>query len=434
MDKIADFFRSLLKEVFRSLRRNFGLALLALALAFTLYIFVTDSENSVRAGVLPLNIPIEAVNVPTDVAVAGFHPKEVRVRVEVEEDVWDSLAVEDFEATADVINLPEGRHELSVEVVPLRSPGNLRVTQVIPEPVAVVLTPLFSKSVPVIIDTVGGPQLGYGLGKPDPEASEVIVSGPGELVSLVASVSATVEIDGAASDIDRAFRLLARDGRDQRVEGVVVEPSVMNVRIPIQVVLRELLIEPTIEGAPAVGFNVTGFSVSPTVISVIPDGDTLAGIRAVATHPVNIQDAQRNVVRTVTLDLPAGLTLDRIGQRQAEVTVRIEPALGQLPFVVQLQQRGLGANLAVEGLPPTVEVLLSGELPSLRMVQPGQIDAFVLLDDLEAGTHTLDVVVTSPTGVAGTSVTPSELTVIVVEVADPEIAESNGLAPVEQEQ
>ena len=43
-------------------------------------------------------------------------------------------------------------------------------------------------------------------------------------------------------------------------------------------------------------------------------------------------------------------------------------------------------------------------------------------------------VVTSPTGVAGTSVTPSELTVIVVEVADPEIAESNGLAPVEQEQ
>ena len=97
------------------------------------------------------------------------------------------------------------------------------------------------------------------------------------------------------------------------------------------------------------------------------------------------------MVRTVTLDLPAGLTLDRIGQRQAEVTVRIEPALGQLPFVVQLQQRGLGANLAVEGLPPTVEVLLSGELPSLRMVQPGQIDAFVLLDDLEAGTHTLDV-------------------------------------------
>ena len=110
-------------------------------------------------------------------SMSSINPATVQVRVEVEEDTWDSLAMEDFEATIDVLNLPEGLHQLSVDVTPLRSPGNLRITQIVPDPIEIGLTPLFSKSVPVIVDIVGNPSNGYQLGEPQLESEDVIVSG-----------------------------------------------------------------------------------------------------------------------------------------------------------------------------------------------------------------------------------------------------------------
>ena len=417
MAEIAIFLRSLLETVFGSLRRNFVLVILSAALAFTLWIFVSDTENSVRSGLLPLDIPIQAVNVPADVAVAGVTPGYVQLRVEVEKDVWDTLAVEDFEATVDVLNFPEGSHQLTVEVVPLRSPGNLRITEVNPEPVEVVLTALFSKSVPVIVDTIGDPSPGYALSKPRPDSSDVVVSGPQNLVDLVESVSATVDISGSASSVNRAFRLLARDGRDQRVEGVLVEPSVMNVLVPIQVAVSELLINPTVEGTPANGFNVTGFSTLPVVITIIPNEITPDDLRIVSTKPVSITNARSDVTQTVSLDLPLGITV--IGVDKVQVTVHIEPALGQLPFLVELNEQGREEGLEVHGLPSTVEVVLSGELPSLRTVQPREINVTVDLDGLSAGTHTVVVQVDGPSTFTVVSVTPSDLTVLLVEEDSP---------------
>src|SRR3970282_2589125 len=86
------FLRALVWPVASSVRDNVGLAALSIVLGFALWIFVTDTENPTRSGVLPFDLPVEAVNVPGDLALAGS-PVHVRVHVEGAAVVWTTLAV-----------------------------------------------------------------------------------------------------------------------------------------------------------------------------------------------------------------------------------------------------------------------------------------------------------------------------------------------------
>src|SRR3990170_5841160 len=157
MQTIQTFFReaavvvaALTRPAYRSLRENSGLAALSVVLAFGLWIFVTDAENPTRTRVLPLDITAEPVNVASEVVVAN-DLAAVRVRIRVEEDVFDSLTANDFEATVDLEGLTIGEYTLPVEVRPLTTRGGLRVEDVLPEVLDVSLVALESKNVPVVI-------------------------------------------------------------------------------------------------------------------------------------------------------------------------------------------------------------------------------------------------------------------------------------------
>ena len=62
------FFAALARPVVGSLSDNRGLVALSVVLAFGLWIFVTDSENPTRTRVLPIDISVQPINVPDDVA------------------------------------------------------------------------------------------------------------------------------------------------------------------------------------------------------------------------------------------------------------------------------------------------------------------------------------------------------------------------------
>ena len=120
---------ALLRPAAKSIRENSGLAVLSIVLAFGLWIFVTDAENPEQTKVLPVDIPVRPVNRPSDVAVADTLGN-VRVRIRVEENVFDSLTKDDFQATVDLDGLTVGTYERPVDVRTLTGRGNLRVVEV----------------------------------------------------------------------------------------------------------------------------------------------------------------------------------------------------------------------------------------------------------------------------------------------------------------
>ena len=404
------FLRALVWPVTSSVRDNVGLAALSVVLGFALWIFVTDTENPTRSGVLPFDLPVEAVNVPGDLALAGS-PVNVRVKVEVADDVWNTLSMADFKATVDLDGLQAGTYDLPVRVEPLTGRGNLRVTQVVPDKLQVELKSLFSKSVPVAVSLERTPPAGYEAGVPEVEAETVLVTGTQDRVTLVSQAVAQLDLSGRTEDLTQAVRLEARDSRGFLVEGVSLEPSVMNVTVKVSQTefSRALVISPTIAGSPADGYNVVSVSVDPAVATVFGPQSFVGEAATIRTQPVDITGADSDVVKTVALDLPADVSVS--GGTSVTVTVKIEPAEGRRTLGITVAAVGLDADLSISGALPLVEVTLLGELPSLQDLRPNDVAATINLSGLGAGTHEIAVAVSAPAGASVAEVKPDKVSV-----------------------
>lgn len=407
---VVGVLRNLVWPALTSVRDNVGLAAISVVLAFALWIFVTDTQDSTRTGVLPFDVPVEAVNVPGDLAVAGS-PVNVRVRVEVEDEVWDTLTMGDFDATVNLEGLQAGTYDLPVRVEAQTGRGGLRVLEAVPESVTVELKSLFSKSVSVSVSLEGSPPPGFEAGAPEVETDTVLVTGTQDRVTLVTQAVASLDLTGRTEDVTQAIRLEPRDSRGFLVEGVVLEPSIANVTVSITQTefSRVLTIAPEVSGTPAAGYDVVSVSVEPTTATVFGPPSFLGEAASIKTQPVDISDADDDVVRTVSLDLPADVSVS--GGTSVTVTVDIEPAEGSRTIGVTAVAVGLESDLSIVGPLPLVEVTLLGELPTLQSLVPNDLTATINLADLEAGEHEVSVSVSAPADVLVASSSPESIAV-----------------------
>src|SRR3972149_7049482 len=382
------FLRALVRPGTSSGRDNGGLAALSVVLGFALWIFVTDTENPTRSGVLPFRLEVEHLNLPGDLVVANSIA-DVRVRVEVDQDIWDTLSPADFRATIDLDGLQVGTYDLPVRVEPMTGRGNLEVINATPESVAGDLEPFFTKSGPVSIE-LEEVRSDYQATIVDQSVDTVLVTGPRDRVSKVDKALGRLDLTGRTDDVDQAVRLRAVDQRMQPVDGVTLEPSAVNVSVEIAQVefSTTLRVEEVIVGSPQSGYDVVDEGVEPLTVTVFGPQSFIASAVTIRTQPIDITGASEDVVKTVALDLPADVSVS--GGTSVTVTVKIEPA---------------------EGRRALVEVVLLGELPSLQELRPNDVAATINLSGLAAGTHEIAVAVSAPAGASVAAVTRAKVRV-----------------------
>lgn len=410
VEETVGFFVSLVRPTARSLRDNSGLAVLSVVLAFGLWIFVTDTSNPTLTVDLPIDIAVQPVKVPSDVAVAdAITPVHVRIRVA--DDVVDSLTAADFEATVDLDGLAVGTYDLPVEVRPLTSRGGLRVEGVQPSQIQVRLAQLTTKSVAVAVEAQGQPPSGFDMGSPQPAESSVLVSGPQEQVDQVTQAIAVIDIDGRTESVHQGVRLVPRDQRGFLVQGVTLDPAITDVNIDItqEQFTRSVAVSPQLSGSPADGYNVIAVSTNPSTVTVRGTRSFIDGAASISTRPVDIGSATADVVRTVSLDVPTGATI--AGAGPVTVTVKISAASGVVKYLVPVTASNLGDGLSIQGELPSVEITLYGPLPQLRALNPADISAVADLKDQGDGTHTVHIKVSPASGVEVRSVSPADITV-----------------------
>ena len=396
-----------------SLRYNWGIGLLALVLAASLWVYVTDRENPERTVRVPGTVPIEAVNVPPDQAVFPPLDESVTVRVRAPENALEGLAPEDFRATVDLSDIRSQQATVTVLVEP--DDPRLEVVDIEPSQVAVHLEDVTSRSVPVETNLVGAPPRGYEAGTPVIEPREVVVTGAETLVGRVEAVEADVNLTGARTDFQETLLLHARDERGGNIQGVKVEPESGVVRVEITQLefSGPFIVRPDVSGSPADGYNVTAVRVEPAIVIVSGPAEVFQSIdpiEGIMTEAVSIEGASADVVRTVALRLPPGAAIALPG-----VTVRISiaAAQGTLSFDVPLEATNVPAGLAANLEEATVQVVLTGSVPDLQEVTVDQIVAQVDLSDREAGEFEVPVQVQAPPGTTVASVTPARVGVTV---------------------
>ena len=418
---LGEFFRAIgaiLGVGFVSVRRNFGLALLSVALAFGVWIFITDTEQSTKTGWFRGDIPVQPVSVPEGLTLAAL-PPDVTVRIEAPEDVFDNLAVEDFRATINLSGAAVGLLDVEVRVQVL-SESSVKVLQASPDHLSVELKPVVSQLVPVVADVVGSPPIGYEAQQPVLSPEQVLVSGPEDLVKRVKSAVATVNLSGAVGGVRQSYSLVARDDRGFIVDGVSLEPSSAAVEIQVEQRQFERLVavSPSVRGSPAAGYNVTAVEVDPPSVTLLGPVDILNATSVVLTDDIDISGASSDIFRTVSLRLPTSVSISGSGGTVA-VRVRIAAGQGEATFGVAPTVSGLGSGLRVASVTPLVEVLLQGELPLLRSVIPDQVKVSVDLTGLAAGKHLLEPRVEAPPDLQVISTSPSAVEVVLESTVAP---------------
>ena len=266
---------------------------------------------------------------------------------------------------------------------------------------------------PVRLQIVGDPALGYLLRAPIVVSRQVTVTGPSTYVARAVEAITEVSVQDSDTTIEDEFPLRLQDSEGQSIPYVTWTPETTNVRIPIEPsgYYRALAIKVVLEGQIAPGYRITDISVDPPTVTVFGTPSVVEALPGfIETEPIDVEAAQANVIERPALSGPADVAVV-LGQQPVEVVVSIEPIESSLTVEITPEIQGLGPNLTTTVSPETVQVILSGPLPLLETLEPDDVRVVLDLFELPLGTHQIEPQVVVPEGMTAESILPATVQV-----------------------
>lgn len=372
---------------------------------------MTDTENPTIVDYFPQPIQVEAVNVRDSLGVANSLPA-VNVRVSAPSDAWEDLTAANLRVIVDLTGLGARQQEVPVQVE-VSGVRGARIVDTDPREITVNLEALVSKVVPVEARAVGSLPIGYELGDITPTTPSVTVTGPESLVELVAEAAADVIVTGLTVSVEQTVSLKPLGAGGSEIRGVRLDPSTVRVALGVNqsTIVRTVPLTVEVSGTPAPGFRVTSVSIAPPAVQVQGPLEAVQQVDAISLAPVNVNGARSDIVRSVAIPLSEDLQF--VSTERATITVTIEAVEGSTRTSTFPVPVNLGDGLQASFDPANIEVELTGPLPVLNALPPGEFAAEVDLTGLSPGTYTLPVRMRLPEGVTSTSVQPGSVTVTI---------------------
>jgi YbbR domain-containing protein len=177
---------------------NFGLKLLALALAFALWLGVSHDPVAEVA----VEVPIEFHNMPPNLEISSESIPRLQIRLRGPQRLVRRLQPSDVYADIDLNSLRPGERTFDLTSEQIHQPSGLEVVQVIPSQVRVAFDTRVTRSVEILARVVGAPAAGYNLGTIAVDPSRITISGPEKHVRAIeAAITDPVDISGAMTRI-----------------------------------------------------------------------------------------------------------------------------------------------------------------------------------------------------------------------------------------
>ncbi|MCL4394133.1 MAG: CdaR family protein [Chloroflexi bacterium] len=406
--------------MFRSLASQLGSMIIALVLAATVWVVATGEENPSREAFFPDPLTVEFVNVPDGMMVYKNSPTTVSVKLRAPQASWDQLRPGSFHVVADLSSLEAGdrKVKLKVEVDDTR----VSVTDIEPtDTVDVQLEKVISRQLDVRSEVLDVAPTGYVSRSPIVTPAQVTVTGPEILVNRVNEVVADVYLREAKTSIDREVTAVPRDSQGNTLQDLTVSPAIVDVKVQVdqRVGFKDVSIRTVLKGAPAPGYWVSNITVNPSSATIVGSPDTLGKIAGfVETAPIDITGATADVGRVAALSLPQGVSI--LNNEGITVQVSITPILGGQTIKRQVTIQGLARGLTATASPDSVDVILSGPVPSLQSLAPEDVQVVVDGSTLTPGTSIQKPkVISLPESLRVQSIVPDSVQVTVSGVVTP---------------
>ncbi|RWZ50128.1 hypothetical protein EQV77_17790 [Halobacillus fulvus] len=253
------------------------------------------------------NVPLEIRFDSEEYVVSGL-PQEVSVAVEGPPSaVTPVVRQQNFTVYADLNGLGPGVHEVSLQhsgisnqLAVTLEPKNIEVT--IEEKV----TEEFSVDVDYLNESSLDENLQLGDGTVDP--TNVTITGSSSVVDRVAQVKAIIDVQGADQSIEgQEAPVKVYDNQGNELN-VLVEPTSVNVSVPISRRSKEVGVAFAQEGEAPEGVTVDSITSETQQVTVYGPGDLLDGLEQLPEIPIDVTEVTEDQTVEVDLPLPDGVT------------------------------------------------------------------------------------------------------------------------------
>ncbi len=244
---------------------------------------------------------------------------------------------------------------------------------------------------------------GYAAAPPRVSPGQVSLSGPRSLVESVDKVVATVWLHASKTDLQREVVPEAFDAEGKPVNSIEITPRTVTVNVGVTPLaeFRDVTVRAVPVGTPAAGYWLSNIIVEPAAVTIQGAPEIIRTMTSVAsTTPIDVSGADESFSERVTLELPEGVSVYSTDTNGQTVLVRVEVTAIQGGKTLQpsVEVQGLRSGLVATLSPETVDVILSGPMPELQALQPGDVRVVVNLVGLRVGRHIVSPTVLLPEG------------------------------------
>ncbi len=406
--------------------QNLALKLIALAIGFFIWLFVTNNNDPVRT-MLITNVPITLVNEESIADIGKVVEPEgsgtVTLRISERKSVLSRLnkTGTDFSVVADLENITE------LNTVPLTvsctyasitwdeidmSPSSLKVT----------LEDKVEQGFSVSVTSSGTAQSGYAVGTTDVEEGKtILIAGPASLIRIIDKVQATINITGLYADttLTSTLKIYDKNGSEftesqlsllefKTTEGTELTDRTVTVDVSMWHVQSDIRLDVQTSGSPADGYTVGTVSTIPETVSLAGTQEALDALGGVLTvqDTVDVTDASDTVEAEIdltdTLEAMDELKLLADADPVVQVSVDIEKS-GDITVDIPLS--AIATQNAPEDMKlvftpaDKITVVIHAEDDSAETLHAEDITAAIDLSEcISEGTYEIPVDITLPEG------------------------------------
>lgn len=403
---------------FRWLAKNIGRLLTAFVLAVIVWVSAVVASDPNQENVLARPVPVEIIGQNTGLQIMNEVPTEVTLTLNAPSSVWTELNSDPqaVRAWIDLSSLDAGEHTVAVQIQ--ISPRLVRQVRQDPEEVTIQLENIITKVLPITVQVRGTPPTGYKPQETLVDPVEATAVGPESAVNRVNELRVTLDISGLSDTVSRAITPTAVDAEGRTVSGVTINPGSVTVTQPITLLggYRYVIVRAISTGQVANGYRLTNIFVSPVgVVAFSADPQLVNSLPGyIETEPLDLTDRDNDFEALISLALPSGVSV--VGDSKVLVQVSIAAIETSLAVSFPVEVIGLTPGLTAAVAPMTVDVILSGPVPILDDLEPGDVRVVVDLTGYEIGIYQLTPVVEIlPEEVRQISILPATIAVTVIQ-------------------
>lgn len=338
----------MIHKIGEALFRNIGLKIVALVIAFFIWVGVTNTSNPVKTQLFT-NVPVTIVNQDAVADIGKVVEQKgsgtVTLRVTDRRSVLSRLAKNgsDFYVEADMKNLDSRLNTVPLTVTCKNTAVTWDKIQVLPVSLQVTLEEKVEQTYVASVSANGSPASGYEVGSTSVATGKnIVLAGPASLMRRINQVVAPIDVGGLSTDITLSSVLKVYDKNGDELTdaqmsslefkdstGTVIKEHTIKVAVDFWKVKTDVPVKVDTVGTPAWGYRVSSIKTIPETISVVGSDAALEkmGSELDVKDFINVSGASAGIKKEINLDDTLSGIDDLRLITDADPTVEVEVAI-----------------------------------------------------------------------------------------------------------